>query len=65
MKETKVKICAAHEYNNICVLLRNHYIYFVLRIRTNKNVSTHLSCSGMTLKGQTVQGERVLLKQGL
>ncbi len=46
------------------MLLRNHYFYFVLRIGTNKNISTHLPCSGMTPKGQTVQGERVLLKQG-
>jgi hypothetical protein len=44
---------------------RNHYFYFVLRVGTNKNISTHLPCSGMTPKGQTVQGEWVLLKLGL
>jgi hypothetical protein len=47
------------------MLLRNHYFYFVLRIGTNKNILTHLPCSGMTPKDQTVQGERVLLKLGI
>ncbi len=47
------------------MLLRNHYFYFVVCIGTNKNILTHLPCSGMTHKVQTVQGERVLLKLGI
>jgi hypothetical protein len=65
MKETNNKNSCCSGIINIFVLLRNHHFNFVLLIGTNKNISTHFPCSGMTPKGQTVQGERVLLKLGI
>ncbi len=65
MKETNIKNLCCSQIIKIFVLLRNHYFYFVMRIRTNKNILLHLPCSGMTQKVQTVQGEWVLLKQGM
>jgi hypothetical protein len=64
MKETNIK-------NSCCLRIIKYFIaaqkslYFVLLIRTNNNILVHLPCSGMTLKGQTVQGEWVLLNLGI
>ncbi len=65
MKETNIKNLCFSRIIKYFLLLKNHYFYFVLCIGTNKNISMHLPCSGMTQKVQTVQGEQVLLKLGI
>ncbi len=63
IKETSIKnLCCSRIIKYFCAAQKSLHFYFLLRIGTNKNISTHLPCSGMTQKVQTVQGEQVLLK---
>jgi hypothetical protein len=64
MKETNNKnSCCSQIQKYFCAALKL-LLFFVLRIRTNKNILTHFPFSGMTPKDQTVQGEQGLLKLG-
>jgi hypothetical protein len=65
MKETNNKNLCCSRINKYLRAAQKLLLLFCAAIGTNKNISTHFPCSGMTPKVQTVQGEQVLLKLGI
>jgi hypothetical protein len=65
MKETNNKnLCCSQTIKYFCAAQKSLLLFRVAHWN-KENILTHLPCSGMTPKGQSDQGEWVLLKLGI